>query len=87
MKSPKSEVTLIIKIDNQVSLSTRDNFAIVYDETQLNQSYAERISFGAIEPWNVAGVGLTAIKGIDLLPYILNNTNKVIQIDDIRPVN
>jgi hypothetical protein len=83
MKPPKSEVTLIIKIDNQVSLSTRDNFAIVYDETQVNQSYAERISFGAVEPWNVAGVGLTAIKGIDLLPYILNNTNKVIQIDDI----
>ena len=78
-----NELTLIIKVDNEVSLSTRDNFAIVYDETQYNQSYAERISFGAIEPWNVAGVGLTAIKGIDLVPYILNNTNKVIQIDDI----
>jgi hypothetical protein len=78
-----NEVTLIVKIDNEVSLHTRDNFAIAYDETQLNQSYAERISFGAIEPWNVAGVGLTAIKGIDLLPYILNNTNKVIEIDDI----
>jgi hypothetical protein len=83
MKSLKNEVTLIVKIDNEISLSTRDNFAIAYDETQLNQSYAERISFGAIEPWNVAGVGLTAIKGIDLLPYILNNTNKVIEIDDI----
>ena len=78
-----NEVTLIVKIDNEVSLSTRDNFAIAYDETQLNQSYAERISFGAIEPWNVAGVGLTAIKGIDIVPYILNNTNKVIGIDDI----
>ena len=78
-----NEVTLIVKIDNEVSLHTRDNFAIAYDETQLNQSYAERISFGAIEPWNVAGVGLTAIKGIDLVPYILNNTNKVIEIDDI----
>ena len=83
MKSPKNEVTLIVKIDNQVSLHTRDNFAITYDEIQPNQSYAERINFGSIEPWNVAGVGLTAIKGIDLLPYILNNTNKVIEIDDI----
>ena len=78
-----NEVTLIVKIDNKISLSTRDNFAIAYDETQFNQSYAERISFGAIEPWNVAGVGLTSIKGIDLVPYILNNTNKVIEIDDI----
>jgi hypothetical protein len=78
-----NEVSLIVKIDNEVSLSTRDNFAIAYDETQLNQAYAERISFGAIELWNVAGVGLTAIKGVDLLPYILNNTNKVIEIDDI----
>ena len=83
IKSPKNEVTLIVKIDNEISLSTRDNFAIVYDEIQPNQLYAERISFGSIEPWNVAGVGLTAIKGIDLLPYILNNTNKVIEIDDI----
>ncbi len=83
MSAPENQVTLIVKIDNQISLHTRDNFAIGYDETQSNQSYAERINFGSIEPWNVAGVGLTAIKGIDLLPYILNNTNKVIQIDDI----
>lgn len=83
MKSLKNEVTLTVKIDNEVSLSTRDNFAIAYDETQPNQSYTERISFGAIEPWNVAGVGATTIKGIILLPYILNNTNKVIEIDDI----
>jgi len=83
MKSLKNEVTLIVKIDNEVSLSTRDNFAITYDETPTNQSYTERLSFGSIEPWNVAGVGLTTIKGVDLLPYILNNTNKVIEIDDI----
>jgi hypothetical protein len=84
MKALTNEVTLIVKIDNEVSLSTRDNFAIGYDESQLS-AYAERISFGSIEPWNVAGVGLTAItvKNVNLLPYILNNTNKVIQIDDI----
>lgn len=58
----------LVNLDNEASLYKKDNFALVYEEDILDNGSIERIFFG---------------EGIALRNYILNETNKVIKIDDI----
>jgi hypothetical protein len=63
----KSDLTLVIEIDNKISLQTKHNFALAKDEYQEDDGSVERVE----------------VTGADLTPYILAKTNKVILIDDI----
>ena len=57
-----------LNIDEVTSMSTRRNFAKVYEEELLENGSTQNVFFD---------------EGVDLAPYILNRTNKVISIDDI----
>ena len=60
--------TTLVNIDSQSSMYTRNNFANVYEDELLPDESIERVYL---------------YKGVSLLPYILNKTNKVVLIDDI----
>lgn len=62
-----SDLSLLVNIDNSISLQTKNNFALAIDE--------ERGEDGSVERIQVIGANFT--------PYILSSTNKVILIDDI----
>ena len=72
MKVSTSESTLdlLINIDQEESVYNRYNFAMVTEEESLPDGSVERIFFP---------------NGVELRPYILSKTNKVIKIDDISP--
>lgn len=63
-----SKTKLSINIDNEVSMYERYNFAKVYEEDSLED--------GSIEKVYIAD-------GLVLSPFIINQTNKVLKIDDI----
>lgn len=79
-----SSLNLKVNIDNYASMYIRNNFSMVSenDDNYFDNSI-ERVTVGA-ELSNVSGVGQTGpVFGIALRPYILNKSNKVLQIDDI----
>ena len=57
-----------LNIDNKASFSLQKNFARVYEEELLPNGSTQNIYFD---------------QGVDLAPYIMNRTNKVLVIDDI----
>ena len=59
---------LLVNIDNNSSFYAKNNFAMVYEDDKLDDGSVERIYF---------------TEGTALRSYILNNTNKVYNIDDI----
>lgn len=80
--STASTVSLLVNIDNLKSLYTRNNFTLVTEIDQFEDGSIERI-ITSVDGANVAGIGPSDIKGRVLKSYILNKTNKVIDIDDI----
>ena len=66
----ESTLDLLINIDQQESVYNRYNFSMVTEEESLPDGSVERIFFP---------------EGVELRPYILSKTNKVIKIDDISP--
>jgi hypothetical protein len=72
MKVTTSESTLdlLINIDQEESVHNRYNFSMVTEEESLPDGSTERIFFP---------------DGVELRPYILSKTNKVLKIDDISP--
>jgi hypothetical protein len=58
-----------INIDNIISMNLRNNFATVYEEGGL--------------PDGTSSEDVFLYEGTPLLPFILNKTNKVVNIDDI----
>lgn len=79
-----SGVNLLVNIDNKISLSSKENFTLVTEDSDnYFEGSIERFIIGAEEA-NVSGIGLTGpIFGIPLKPYTLNKTNKILDIDDI----
>lgn len=65
--STGSTLSLLVELDNIVSFDTKYNFATAIDD----------------EPFEDGSVESILIDGVDLAPYIMCYTNKVIQIDDI----
>jgi hypothetical protein len=63
-----SETQLNINIDNKSLLYERSNFSKVYEEDSLPDGSVERVYIA---------------DGLTLKPFIMNNTNKVLKIDDI----
>jgi photosystem II stability/assembly factor-like uncharacterized protein len=63
-----SETQLNINIDNKSLLYERSNFSKVYEEDLLSDGSTERVYIA---------------DGLVLRPFIVNNTNKVLKIDDI----
>jgi hypothetical protein len=63
-----SSLQLLINIDNQESVYTRNNFSMVIEDDQLEDGSIERVFFP---------------EGVALKPYILSKTNRVLKIDDI----
>lgn len=61
---------LFFNIDSEVDMSTRKNYALVYEDEPYPDGSTDKIFF---------------TEGVELRPYILNQTNKVIRIDDISP--
>lgn len=80
----QNDLFLVIKVDNNISLDKKSNFAMVSEEDDnYFEGSIDRITFGA-ERANVSGIGITGpIIGIPLRPYTLCKTNKVLSIDDI----
>lgn len=66
----ESSLDLTVNIDGGGSMLTRNNFGMVTEEDQFEDGSIQRVVFE---------------DGINLKSYILNNTNKVIPIDDISP--
>ena len=63
-----SDTFTFINIDQVIPLSLRTNFARVFEEETLPDGSIQNIFFD---------------EGVDLAPYLLNKTNKVLEIDDI----
>ena len=63
-----TDSSTFINVDSITSLNTKQNFARVYEEETADDGSTQNIFFDG---------------GIDLSPYIVNKTNKVIEIDDI----
>jgi hypothetical protein len=84
LETIEPDLSLVINIDNYSSMYERHNFTMVSeDEENYYDGSIERVNLGA-ERANVSGIGITGpILGIALRPYILNKTNKVLQVDDI----
>ena len=73
-----------IEIESEKSFFTKNNFTISYEDEKIDPTTSERIYFGSGNNlWPVAGYGNTYINGIELLPYLVNKSNNVIQIKDI----
>lgn len=87
VKTIGSNVNFILKLDNEKSFSTVDNFAVAYElfSNSENASKIEKIYFGSGGAnWPVAGVeSPIPVNGINILPYILNKTNNVIRLQDV----
>ena len=64
----QTDSSLSVNIDNEVSIYDRPNFVRVYEDTTLEDGSVESVYFN---------------DGINLRPFILNKTNKVLRIDDI----
>jgi hypothetical protein len=64
----QTDSSLSVNIDNEVSVYDRSNFVRVYEDTTLEDGSVESVYFN---------------DGINLRPFILNKTNKVLRIDDI----
>ena len=62
--------SLFFNIDSELDFSSRKNYALVYEDDPLPDGSTDKIFF---------------TDGVELRPYILNQTNKVIRIDDISP--
>jgi len=60
--------TLLFNIDSKLDFSSRKNYALVYEDDPYPDGSVDKIFF---------------TEGVELRPYILNQTNKVIRIDDI----
>lgn len=65
--STGSTLSLLVALDNVVSFDTRYNFATAIDD----------------DPFEDGSVESILVDGVDLAPYIICYTNKVIQINDI----
>jgi hypothetical protein len=63
-----SDSSTLLNVDSKVMFSEKKNFAKVYEEEVLTDGSTQNIFFDG---------------GIDLSSYIVNKTNKVIEIDDI----
>jgi len=68
VKLKGSDSTLSINVDNEVSMYDKFNFAKVYEDQTLDDGSVESVYF---------------TEGINLRPFIINKTNKVLRIDDI----
>ena len=68
--SDKSTLDFLVNIDQEESVYNRYNFSMVTEEESLPDGSVERIFFP---------------NGVELRPYILSKTNKVLKIDDISP--
>ena len=68
VKAVNPDPFLLVNIDNTADLSVKNNFAMVYEDDQLDDGSVERIYF---------------LEGTALRSYTLNKTNKVYMIDDI----
>lgn len=63
-----TDSSTLLNVDAIASLNTKKNFARVYEEETLDDGSTQNVFFDG---------------GIDLSSYIINKTNKVIEIDDI----
>lgn len=63
-----SSLNILINVDNVSSMYKRNNFSMVTEEDRLPDGSVERIFFP---------------EGVELRPYILSLTNKVLKFDDI----
>lgn len=68
VKPITQDVKLIINIDNEVSFTSKPNFAMVTEDDPLPDGSVQRIFFPESRP---------------LRGYLLNKTNKVLNLDDI----
>ena len=68
VKAVDTKVDLILNIDNEMYLGKRDNFAMVTEDDQLPNGSVQRIFFP---------------EGRPIKSFILNKTNKVLNLDDI----
>jgi hypothetical protein len=64
----QSDALTLINLDNKISMSDRFNFVRVYEDVALEDGSVESVYFN---------------DGINLRPFIINKTNKVLKIDDI----
>lgn len=86
LKTTDSILNFDLKIENENSFFTRNNFTIFYEDDRINANTTERVYSGSGENrWQVAGVGSVFVRGIELLPYITNITNIVKKIKNISP--
>jgi photosystem II stability/assembly factor-like uncharacterized protein len=81
-KTVDLKIDTLVNIDSNESFYTKNNFSLVTEDNIYEDGSIENILIGA-ERANVVGVGLTAVRGVSLAPYIINKTNKVLSIDDI----
>lgn len=65
-----SSSSLLFNIDNKVNFASIKNYALVYEDDPYPDGSTDQIFF---------------TEGVELKPYILNQTNKVLRIDDISP--
>ncbi len=63
-----TKVDLVINIDNEIYMGKRDNFAMVTEDDQLPNGSVQRIFFP---------------EGRPIKSFIMNKTNKVLNLDDI----
>jgi len=68
VKLAGSDSTLSINVDNEISMYDKFNFARVYEDQTLDDGSVESVYF---------------TEGVNLRPFIINKTNKVLRIDDI----
>ena len=68
VKAVDTKVDLIINIDNEIYLGKRTNFAMVTEDDQLDNGSIQRIFFP---------------EGRPIKSFIMNKTNKVLNLDDI----
>ena len=64
----QSDSILFIKIDSEKSFNEKTNFALVYEDFLFDNGFSESLFIDV---------------GPNIRPYVLNKTNKVINIDDI----
>jgi len=65
-----SSSSLLFNIDSEVDFASIKNYALVYEDDLYPDGSTDKIFF---------------TEGVELKPYILNETNKVLRIDDISP--
>lgn len=65
-----SSSSLLFNIDSEVDFSSIKNYALVYEDDLYSDGSTDKIFF---------------TEGVELKPYILNQTNKVLTVDDISP--